>query len=405
MLTPAGALAILGGEPAVAGLAPQLPVSDEEERAVLASLRNTPLTTLYGGYDVGRLEAAFGERFGYPHCVAMSSGTSSLHAAVVAAGVRAGDEVIVPALSFVATVSVVVQQGAVPVFCDADPDDLGMDVAQVERLVTPRTRAVVMVHLYGMPMKIEALARLCAERGIALVEDCACAPASRSGGRYVGSFGVAGCFSFNVHKVLRTGEGGMAVTRDPAVAERLRELRVNGLGPRGGVNAVAGLGFNYTMPQALAAMGVVQVGRTDELLARRRENDALFREGVRDLPFRFPQPREGVEPVPYMTPFLLDPEYAPFRDRVLRAAQAEGIAVNTGYGEPLPRIGYLRPFAEGRRFPVADDVAARLFSVDPAPYYTPAQMEAMAAGFRKVFAHLHQLPEAAPAPSRHAAPA
>lgn len=382
-------LAICGGKPAVSqSLSTYLPVTAEEERAVLQSLRHTPLTTLYGGYDVERFEQSFAEKFGFAHCVAMNSGTSSLHAALVAAGVGPGDEVIVPTLSFVATVSVVVQQGGIPVFCDIDPDDLGLNVDECRRRITPRTRAVVIVHLYGMPMKIGPLAGLCSEYGLALIEDCACAIGSRSEGRFVGDFGAAGCFSFNVGKLLRIGEGGMVATRSREVAEILRELRVGGLSPRNGINNVNRLGFNYTLAQPLAAIGVVQLTMFDEVLNRRRKNLEILTGYLAGLPLRFLPPPAGVEPVPYMTPVFLDEDLAPLRGRILAAALAEGAPISTGYGEPLYRIDYLRPFAAGRFFPVTESLAERLLVLDPAPYIPTAQIHEIGHALQKIFANL-----------------
>jgi perosamine synthetase len=390
-LAPATQLAIRGGSPAVTcPIHTFSPVSPQEEFAILQSLRTSPLTTLYGGYDVERFERSFAERFGFAHCVAMSSGTSSLHAALVAIGVGPGDEVIVPTLSFVATVSVVVQQGAIPVFCDIDPVDLCLNVDQCLSMIGPRTKAIMMVHLYGMPMKkIQQLAELDAGGGPKLIEDCACAIGSSVNRRYVGDFGAVGCFSFNVGKLLRVGEGGMAVTRSAELAEVLRELRVNGLSPHKGVNNVNRLGFNYTLAQPLAAVGVVQLTVFDQLLQCRRENLRILAGYLDSLPLRFLPTPPLVEPVPYMTPLFIEKQYAPMRSLILRSLVAEGVPVSAGYGEPLYRINYLRQFALDQEFPVTESVIARLLVVDLPPYIPSAQIHEIGLAFRKVFSNLH----------------
>jgi perosamine synthetase len=385
-------LAVFGGRPAVnVNFLPFLPLSEAERAAADRSLRETPLTTVYGGHDIGRFEEGFARKFGSPFAVAMSSGTASLHAAVVALDLRPRDEVLVPAYTFIASVSVVVQQGAVPVFCDIDPDTLGIGLADCAARMTPRTRGVLPVHLYGMPAAPERLAGFCRERGIWMVEDCACATGAQVNGRRVGTFGDAGCFSFNVGKLLRTGEGGMAITANPELAELLRCLRVNGLRPSGGVNNVACLGFNYTMPQIQAAIGVEQLKVFDELLARRARNARILVDECRGLPVQPLVPAAGVVPVAYMFPLLLDPAYRPLRGRVLAALRAEGVPADAGYGEPLYRIGYLQRYLREGPLPVAEDVTSRVICFDPSPFLGDDDMRQVGRGFRKVLSQLGEV--------------
>lgn len=385
-------LALFGGSRAVTEPIPEyLPVDADEEHAVLESLRRVPLTTLYGGYDVAALESGFSRRFGFDHCVAMSSGTASLHAAVAALGIGPGDEVITPTYSFVASVSVVVQQGATPVFCDIEARTLGLDVAACADLINERTRAVIAVHVCGMPMEIGPLAALCRRAGIGLIEDCAGSIGARYDGRSVGGFGDVGCFSFNVHKIFRTGEGGMASTQDASLRDILLELRVNGLNPHHGVNHVNRLGFNYTMAQPIAALGCAQLRRFDEQLARRAQNREQLRAGCRGLPVSFLDDPPKTESVGYWTVMLLEPDVGPLRDRILQAANAEGVRLSPGYGEPLHRIGYLTRYAKGLRFPVSEELSRRLMVFDPSPYLGTSAIEQQVAGIHKVFDNLDRL--------------
>lgn len=386
-------LALFGGPPAFAPRPEYLPVTGAERAAVDRSLQHTPLTTLFGDGDVARFEEAFASYFGAPHAVAMTSGTASLHAAMAALGVGPGDEVITPTYSFVASASVVAQQGARPVFCDIDAGTLDISVADCARRITRRTKAVVAVHIYGNPAELVALRELCDGAGIALVEDCAGAAGARVGDRFVGTFGDIGCFSFNLYKVIRTGEGGMATTGDAELAEALRELRVNGINRHGrGANGVSRLGFNYTMPQPIAALGCEQMTMLDELLARRARNLRALHDACRelDLPLEPLPPRAGVTPVGYWTPLLLPPALAPLRATIIRAVRAEGVLMHDGYGRPLPEIDYLKPFAAGE-FPVTAAVAPRVVVVDPSPWLAAEDMRAAAAAMRKVFDHLDRL--------------
>jgi perosamine synthetase len=378
-------LAIYGGPQRAPGLPEFQPVSPEEIAAVQQSLVETPLTTLYGGADISRFEAMFAEFFCANHAVAMTSGTASLHAAVAALGIGPGDEVITPVYSFVASASVVVQQGATPVFCDVEPDTLNMDVARCAELVTSRTKAIIVVHIFGKPADLPALRRLCDANRIALIEDCASAPGAMVTDRYVGTFGEIGCFSFNIHKIIRTGEGGMAIVGDKVLATVLRELRVNGLNPDRGVNNVVRLGFNYTMPQAIAALGCVQMRMLPEMLARRSRNWARLQAACQELPLSFLPDRAGSATVGYWTPLILPPELAPLRHKIIRAARAEGVYLHAGYGEPLHRIDYLKQYGHGHSFPVAEESCARVLAVDPSPWFSDADMDAIVGALHKVF--------------------
>ncbi len=210
----------------------------------------------------------------------MSSGTAALHLALLLHGIGPGDEVIVPAFSFAATANTVLHAGARPVFVDVREDDFGIDVAQLEAAITPRTRAVVAVHLYGQPCDIEAVAAICARRGLALVEDAAQAVGASAGGRRAGTFGT-GAFSFYATKNLQTGEGGMITTDDDALAERARLLRSQGERTR---YVTEEAGYNYRMTEIAAALGHAQLPKLDARNAMRRANAARLTRAARPAP-------------------------------------------------------------------------------------------------------------------------
>ena len=241
------------------------PIIDEAaERAVIAALRSGQLAQ---GPRVAAFEAAFAEYIGTRHAIGVNSGTAALHVALVAHGIGAGDEVIVPAFSFAATANAVLHAGATPVFVDVGDDDFGIDPVCVLGALSAKTKAVIPVHLYGLPCDIDAVAEVCAERGIALIEDAAQSIGASAEAR-VGTYGTA-AFSFYATKNVTTGEGGMIVTDDDAVAERARMLRSQGERTR---YVTEELGWNYRMTEVAAALGRAQLERVDEWNAARRSN-------------------------------------------------------------------------------------------------------------------------------------
>jgi perosamine synthetase len=371
-----------------------LPVDEEEVTAVAEALRSAPLTTLFGGHEVGRFEEEFAALFGAPHAVAVTSGTTALLAALMAAGIGPGDEVIVTPFSFIASVSVVLQVGAVPVFADVDPETLTLDPASVAERITPRTRAVILVHACGYPADVDAVMELAGPRGIVVVEDCAGAHGARLRGRAVGTIGDFGCFSFNIGKIMRTGEGGMVLTRDGRMRDRLAAVRVNGMEPAPGGARVALLGCNFTMAHPLAALGRVQVRRYPALARRRREIGETLRRAVEGTPASLPPDRPGVERAYYSLPFRLTPELAPLRDALVDEIRAHNVPAGRGNARLLHQVDYVRAAVPEARCPVAEAVHPALFHVDPLPIYTDLEAEGIGRVLRMVLAR-HGAAEAA----------
>ncbi|MEX0750477.1 MAG: DegT/DnrJ/EryC1/StrS family aminotransferase, partial [Dehalococcoidia bacterium] len=251
-------------------------VEDDEKRAVIDALESKQLAQ---GPRVAAFEEAFAAYIGVEHAIAVNSGTAALHLALLAHGIGAGDEVIVPAFSFAATANVVLHAGARPVFVDVREDDLCIDPGQVEVAITTRTKAVMPVHLYGQPCEIDAMRAICERRGIALIEDAAQAVGASVGGKKCGAFGIA-AFSFYATKNLQTGEGGMITTNDAAVAEMARTLRSQGERTR---YVTEELGFNYRMTEIAAALGKAQLRKIDARNEQRRRNAARLTELLSDV--------------------------------------------------------------------------------------------------------------------------
>jgi dTDP-4-amino-4,6-dideoxygalactose transaminase len=240
-------------------------VGRSEAEAVAEVLESGYLTM---GPKVEEFEAELARVCEVDHAVAVSSGTAALHLAVLALGLREGDEVLVPAYTFPATANVVALAGARPVLVDVDADTMNIDLDRAAAAVTPRTRAVLAVHLFGRPLEWEALEAAMPE-GVALLEDAAGALGARRQGRPCGGLGLLGCLSFHPRKVVTTGEGGAVTTRDPEIADAIRRLRHHGIEPRGDFE-IAAPGFNYRLSDILCAVGIPQVRRLDDLLAARR---------------------------------------------------------------------------------------------------------------------------------------
>ncbi len=232
------------------------------------------------GPRVAEFEAAFAAATGTGHAVAVSSCTAALHLAMIVAGVGRGDEVVAPSMSFIATANAARYVGARVVFADVEPDTLNLTVETVAPLLTDRTRAVILVDQAGVPADLDAMRELCDPRGIAVIEDAACAAGSTYRGRPAGAGAALAAFSFHPRKLLTTGEGGMITTPDPDVAARLRRLREHGMNVSAAARHVEQrvvierydeVGYNYRMTDIQAAIGLVQLGRLDEIIERRRE--------------------------------------------------------------------------------------------------------------------------------------
>jgi perosamine synthetase len=249
-----------------------------EEEAVIEVLRSGWVSQ---GPRVAEFERQFAEYVGAAHAVAVSSCTTALHLALVAAGVKPGDEVICPSLSFIATANAIVYAGATPVFVDIDRLTYNLDPGRIEESITPRTRAILLVHQIGLPCPIDEMQAIASRHGLVIVEDAACAIGSEYRGHRIGKpHSAMACFSFHPRKILTTAEGGMLTTNDEEMAARVRRLRQHAMtvsdlarhsSSRVVIEHYDEIGYNYRMTDLQAAIGLVQLQRLDKMLARRRE--------------------------------------------------------------------------------------------------------------------------------------
>jgi dTDP-4-amino-4,6-dideoxygalactose transaminase len=323
------------------------------------------------GPKVLEFEQAFAEFCDVRHALAVANGTAALHLALLAAGCGPGDEVILPSLNFVAAANAIAHTGATPVFCDiSGPDDLNLDPADLEAAIGPRTKAVLVLHYGGFPCDMQAVRELSEQRGLIVIEDAAHAPGATWQGRPCGGLGLVGCFSFFSNKNLPLGEGGMIVTEDDALAERLRLLRSHGMttltwerhrGHAASYDVVA-QGFNYRLDELRAAMGLVQLRRLPDENARRGTISARYRErldGVNGITMPFGELEVGTTSAHHLAVALL-PEGR--RDDVRAALSERRIQTSVHY-PPIHLFTHYTELGSRRPLPRTEAVAARVVTL------------------------------------------
>jgi dTDP-4-amino-4,6-dideoxygalactose transaminase len=336
-------------------------LSEEDIAAYLEVLEGGWLTM---GPRTHEFEARFAERFGCHHAVAVSSGTAALHLALLAAGVGDGDEVLVPAMTFVAGAAAVRYCGARPVLIEpCGPEDLNLDPDDAAEHIGPHTRAILVTHWLGYACDLVAFEALCREHGLILIEDCAQSITARAAdGRVTGTVGAAGCFSFFSKKQLTVGEGGMILTDDDAIEANARSLRSHAMTSvtwdrhRGHAESydVVDVGFNFRIDEPRAALGVSRMRRLDADVARRRELVRSYRARLAAVPgVSIPWSADDVERSAHFG-FAIVLESESARDKVTAALAGRGI--QTAH---YPSISALSDYRDHPRQPRAEDVASR----------------------------------------------
>ncbi|HEX7318038.1 MAG TPA: DegT/DnrJ/EryC1/StrS family aminotransferase [Pyrinomonadaceae bacterium] len=310
------------------------------------------------GEYVDRFEAAFAEFCGVRHAVACCNGTAALHVSLLALGVGPGDEVIVPTLTFVATANAVTYCGARPVFVDSEPETWNLDPAQVAAKITPRTKGIVAVHLYGNPVDVDALRALASRHGLFLLEDAAEAHGALYKGRRAGSLGDIAAFSFYGNKIIATGEGGMVTTDDDALAARVRLLRGQGMDTERRYWFPV-VGYNYRMMNIPAAIGLAQLERVGWHVGRRREVAAEYQRLLGDTSgLSWQAERDWGQHAYWMFTIVLNDGAADDRDRVMARLQTEGVETRPVF-YPVHSLPPYQEAARGEEFPVAESLARR----------------------------------------------
>jgi perosamine synthetase len=345
----------------------------EEKEAVLAVLESGMLAQ---GPRVAEFERQFAAACGAQQAVATTSGTTALHLALLAHGIGPGDEVITTPFTFIASANSILFTGARPVFVDIEADTFNLDPEQVARAVTPRTRAIMPVHLYGHVCDMDALQAVADRHGLAIIEDACQAIGATYHGRKAGSFGT-GVFSLYATKNIMSAEGGMITTNDEALAEQCRVLRNHGMRQRYYHEM---LGFNFRMTDLHAAIGLAQLARLDSFSAQRQANAAYFNAHLTAV--ITPRVREGCEHVWHQYTIRVDGGRD--RDAAVRQLNAAGIGTGIFYPVPAHQQEYMRELVGDIHLPVAEQLAQEVISLPVHPQLSPADRETIVAEVNKL---------------------
>ena len=300
-------------------------ITEAEIDAVTAVLRTNTLSL---GPKLAEFEDALAAYHAMPHAIAVSSGTAALHLAIRGLGIGEGDEVIVPSFTFIAVANAVLYERATPVFADIDPVTLNLDPACVEAAITPRTRAIVIVHTFGVPAEMTAFTEMARRHGLAIIEDACEAIGATYNGHRVGGFGDISTFAFYPNKQITTGEGGAVVCRDAAIADRIRALRNQGRYPSADWLQHAELGYNYRLSEMACALGLVQLRRLDAMLADRARVAETYNLQLTSIDsLRLPPLQLPHRTISWFVYVVRIAEHLPMdtRDRVLALLQQGGI--------------------------------------------------------------------------------
>lgn len=363
-------------------------LAPSDRAAVLRVLRRGRLAL---GPELRGFEEAFARALRVEHAVAVASGTAALHLQLLEAGVGPGDEVVTTPLSFVASANVILHVGARPVFADVDPASWNLDPVATARAMTRRTRAVLVVHMYGLAAPVRALAAICDRRDVPLLEDACEAIGARDGNALVGTVGRSGSFAFYPNKQVTTGEGGMLVTRRAATADTFRSLRNQGRDPRAGApgagpETYVRAGFNYRLPEISCALGRSQMARLPSILRARARVASRYRARLMGIPDLVLPGDQGERTRSWFLYVVALPRDVS-RARILGRLQARGIPARA-YFPPIHLLPFYRkPFGYGPGdFPVTEEVCRRTLALPFFTDMTPGQVDLVCREFRRALA-------------------
>jgi perosamine synthetase len=319
---------------------------------------------LAAGERVAEFEKKFADYCGTTHAVAINNGTAALHAALLAADIGVGDEVIVPSFSFIATATAVSMTGAKPIFVDVNEQTFGIDPAQVEGSVTPKTKAVIGVHLFGQPFDVPGIQQVCESHNLTLIEDAAQAHGAMYNGEKTGGFGQFGCFSFYATKNMTTGEGGMVTTSDKTYNERLRLLINHGQSEK---YLHTRLGYNYRMTDVAAAIGLVQLKKLEKFNTRRRKNAEYYDTHISVKGLITPAVAQGMHHVYHQYVIRLTDEFPMKRADFMEYLKVKGIGTAVHYPIPIHHQPVYARANEPDSCPVSTRLASSVLSIPVHP--------------------------------------
>ena len=349
------------------------PLLGQEELELVADCVRSGWISSKGEY-IGRFEEEFARYCGCKYGVAVHNGTVALHLALVALGVGPGDEVIMPDLTFIATANAVIYTGAKPVYVDVHPRYWCMDPEKVEERITDRTKAIIPVHLYGHPCDMDAIRDIAEDHGLYVVEDAAEAHGAEYKGRKVGSLSDVACFSFYGNKIITTGEGGMCVTDNEELAEKMRLLRNHGMDPNRRYWHIM-VGFNYRMTNIQAAIGLAQLKKLDKFIEVKRRNARLYSSLLEDVKGIVLPPEEPwAKSVYWLYSILIEDDFGMSRDELMRFLEEHGVETRPFFNP----IHIMPPYRTGESFPVTERLARTGINLPSSVKLTEEEIEYVA---------------------------
>ncbi|MFH1907538.1 MAG: DegT/DnrJ/EryC1/StrS family aminotransferase [Chloroflexota bacterium] len=332
------------------------------------------------GKYIAEFEQGFADFCGVRHGIAVSNGTAALHLALVALGIGPGDEVIIPTLTFIATANAVRYIGATPVFADSEAETWNLDPQDVARRITPHTRAIIPVHVYGHPANMAPILDLAKQHNLHVIEDAAEAHGARYQGKRVGSLGEINAFSFYGNKIITTGEGGLLTTDEDALAEKVRFLRDHAMSPEKRYWHTE-VGFNYRMTNLQAALGVAQMERIEEFIARKRWIAESYNQGLREVAaIRLPPEAPWATSVYWMYSILLNKDFPLSRDEVMARLRQQNIDSRPFF---YP-IHVQLPYQADISLPVAENLSRRGINLPSAVTLSEEDIQRIVQAIRKM---------------------
>jgi perosamine synthetase len=349
-------------------------IGEEEIEAVVKVMRTGILTSGLGaGPMVTQFEKNFAKFAGSKHAIAVNTGTAALHAAVIAAGVKLGDEVILPSFTFVATAEAVVLAGGIPVFTDIDPDTYNLSPKAIEKNITKKTKAILPVDLYGLSADMELIRETADKHGLAIVEDAAQSHGLSYKGNPPGAFADSACWSLYASKNMTTGEGGVVTTNNDKTAELVKMVRTHGEKAK---YASEMLGCNYRMSEMQAAIGVVQLEKLPAFIAKRRFNAQRLNEILAESEkLRLPQEPKGGKHSWYLYTVRLEKGAETERNRILDELHKKGVGAEAYYVNPVHQMPFYHSNFGSRKLPETEKAAKQVFSLPVHPGVSEEQIE------------------------------
>ena len=323
-------------------------ISGNELKYVTDCIKSTWISSL--GKYITQFESRFSDYHNTEFGISTCNGTTAIHLALVALGIKKGDEVIIPNLTFIATANAVRYCGAIPIFVDSEKETWNIDPEKIEQKITKNTKAIMVVHLYGNPCDMDPIMDIAKKHNLQVIEDCAEAHGAEYKGKKIGSFGDVACFSFYGNKIITTGEGGMCITNDKTLAEKMRFLKDHGMDAKKRYWHPE-IGYNYRMTNIQAAIGLAQLERIDDFLAIRRKNAELYNSLLKEIKgITLSVEKQDTKNVYWMYSILVED-----RDQIAVKLKQAGIDTRPFF-YPMTAMP---PYKSDESFPVADDLSRK----------------------------------------------